>query len=152
MCLERALASSLDFDWKPNWFFIKEAIPLWRILLRLIDSMHIVVSLCSPFSCSPSFLFFCSFGLRRSSMVFLNLHSEWSEPSVHGLDYITQCNLTFSQKEIEPLVPYSLSSPLHSSHRIACTVLIPCTNKQTNNNDRRGSSLHTTLKEPIMAP
>ena len=33
---------------------------LWQILLRLIDSSRIMVSFCSSFSISPSFLFFCS--------------------------------------------------------------------------------------------
>ena len=50
---------------------IKKVIPLWQILLRLINSPWIVVSFCSYSSSNPYFMFFCSRVLGRSTMVVL---------------------------------------------------------------------------------
>jgi len=76
--LRENLGSFLVFDWKS----IKEIIPLWWILFRLIDSPWIIASFCSSY---PYFLFFYSWDLGRSTMMDLKFATE---PSVHSLDWI----------------------------------------------------------------
>ena len=106
--LRESLASSLVFDWKPNWFLSRKSFlcgessfgisilhGLWHCFVHLIHIFHFSV------------LEF----LEGQQWWFLNLHPEWSEPSVHGLDCITwyqSLNLK-SNSKLYPSIRCSLS-------------------------------------------
>ena len=89
LVLKESLASSLVFDWKPNWFLSRKLFLCgessfglsilrgsWHRSVHLLHLIHL-------------FLFFYSCVLWRSTMLFLNLHPKWSKSRVHGLDCIT---------------------------------------------------------------